>query len=86
MYIEEVDSTTKKTCLVTTNLPPLELQQKVVQLQHHCNTSSPNCNSLLQQVMRRANLRVRLQFIFHVAISSVAIENVAIELLQLTML
>ena len=69
----------------TTNLPPLELQQKGVQLQHNCNTSSPNCNSLLQQVMRR-DLRVMVAIHIYVAISTVAIENVAIELLQLTML
>jgi hypothetical protein len=37
-------------------------------------------------VMRPANLRVMVAIHIYVAISTVAIENVAIELLQLTML
>jgi hypothetical protein len=52
------------------------------QLQHIVT----NCISLLQQVMRHSDLRVSLQLYIFVAIGSVAIDYVAIELLQLTML
>ena len=70
----------------TPNLPPLELQHMDVQLQHNCNTSSPNCKLSTFEVIRTSNLRVMVAIHIYVAISTVAIENVAIELLQLTML